>query len=176
MKHQDDIKPIGLLFSVLRQAPERDSARAAAGKAAFVGQAVSLQADKRHKGWNAVVLTRKEPHKMSAMATIALVVALVFGGAGVTGVAAQGALPDQPLYRVKVLTEDMRYNLASDTAARWQLMLAFCDQRAYEIRTLAQNGAAPDDAVLARYQQQVERALQLTLQLADDQAAPALEQ
>jgi hypothetical protein len=178
MKQQDrlDEGEVVAQLTVLQDMPPRNALHASKEKAAFLTMAVSLAEQRRHKGWIASLFVRKETHRMPALATIALVLALVFGGAGLTGVAVQNALPDQALYQVKIMSEEMRYGLTSDASARWQMMLAFSEQRAIEIRTMVRNGTVPSDAVLARYQTQVEQALDQSLQLADDQAILALEQ
>ena len=112
----------------------------------------------------------------STLATIVLVVSLVLGGGGVTVAAAQNSQPDQPLYGVKVLSEDVRLGLSADPQSEYQLALEFANRRAEEIRAMLQAGSIPPEAVQTRYQNQVEQAIQFALNLPNDQAVQALEQ
>ena len=46
---------------------------------------------------------------------VIVTLALALGGTGITAYAAQDSLPDQPLYGVKTLTEDLQLQLNSRT-------------------------------------------------------------
>lgn len=112
----------------------------------------------------------------SSLATVILIVSFVLGGGGVTAVAAQNSQPDQVLYGVKLVSEDIRLGLTSNARAEAQLALQFADRRAVEIQTMLQAGSIPPEAVQIRYQNQVEQAIQYALNLPKDQAIQALEQ
>lgn len=74
------------------------------------------------------------------------------------------------------MSEDIRVNLASDPFTQYQLSLEFANRRAEEIQGMLQAGSIPSDAVLVRYQNQLERAIRFASNLPDAQAIQALEQ
>lgn len=112
----------------------------------------------------------------STLATVLLIVSLVLGGGGITAVAAQSSQPDETLYGVKLMSEDIRLELTSNTQAEVQLAMRFADRRAEEIQTMLQAGRIPPERVQTRYQNQVNQAIQYALDLPNDQAIQALEQ
>lgn len=74
---------------------------------------------------------------------VALFVALVvvlFGGLGITGAAAQAAIPGDALYPVKTTIESARLSLARDAGDRAQMKLAFAEERLTEISRLIREG------------------------------------
>ena len=112
----------------------------------------------------------------STLATIVLLASLILGGGGATIATAQSSQPGQPLYSLKVMSEDTRMKLTADPQAEFQLALEFANRRAEEIKTLLQAGGIPSAAVQARYQSQVEQAIQFALNLPDAQTLKALDQ
>jgi hypothetical protein len=165
----------------LRDVQPREQAAAQHGKALFLAQAksvktvVSAAQDWRHKGWISL-LFRKEPYRMTTLATIMLVLTLVFGGAGATAYASQESNPDQALYPVKLLSEDLRNELAMRTSTRLSLALEFANRRTQEASVMLQAGKVPPEAVLARWQQEIENAFRIAANLGDPQMNQALEQ
>jgi Domain of unknown function (DUF5667) len=101
---------------------------------------------------------------------------LIFGGGGITLASAQNSLPDQPLYSLKLWSEEVRFNLAADPQAAWQLAQSFADRRATETRTMLAAGQSPSQAVQDRYQSQVEQVIRLAAGLQGERALAALEQ
>ena len=86
--------------------------------------------------------------------TLALIVGLVavlLAGAGITGAAAQAAIPGDALYTVKTGIEQTRLALANDAGDRAQMKMAFAEQRLNEISALIEEGRYREinDAVLA---------------------------
>lgn len=79
------------------------------------------------------------------------VVVVLFGGIGITGVAAQTAIPGDALYPVKTTIESTRLSLAQDAGDRAQMKLAFAEQRLTEIGGLIREGRFREirEAVLA---------------------------
>jgi hypothetical protein len=159
----------------------------AVGRAAFLAEVQQLAGfvthheEQRHIRWieklQTMFFIRKERSTMPGiLTTLILITALVFGGGGATIVAARSSLPDQPLYSVKTLTEDIRLALATDPQAAYQLALDFADLRADEIESLVVEGKNPPENVANRYQEEVETSLKLASGLPAEQAAPALEQ
>lgn len=98
---------------------------------------------------------------VSLLTTIAIVIGLIFGGAGATVVAAQDSLPGQSLYTVKTISEDVRLELTSDPQAKFQLALALANRRALEIGSLIQEGELIPPIIATRLQSHTELALSL---------------
>lgn len=167
----------------LREVPEREPGQAAQGRAYYLAMAHRLAAQQRAstrsqqhttvsetpfvrlKEWIGLIiypLRRKERFSMvSLLATIAIVLGLVFGGAGATVLAAQDSLPGQPLYTVKTISEDARLELTSNPEARFQLALALSSRRAMEIGALIQAGELVPPQIATRLQSHMQLALSL---------------
>jgi hypothetical protein len=171
----------------LKGAPPRDPQRAAAGRAAFLqearemAQTVSIPSEIRPTGWKqklqTMFSTRKERSPMfTGLTTVILALMLIFGGGGITLASAQNSLPDQPLYNLKLWSEELRFNLTADPQAAWQLALSFANRRASEVQAMFAAGQTPSQAVQERYQSQVEQAIRRAAGLPGDQALRALEQ
>ena len=178
-------------LAVFGSVPSRDPQAAARGRADFLlqaqamaeaaklSEAVSETQTGRHKGWIQNLpnlFQRKEGSPMFAsLVSILVVVSLFLGGTGATVFAAQGSLPNQPLYGVKILSEDLRLDLAGDPQDQLELNLAFAERRMEEFNATFQRGAPLSEAVLARYRQQLDQALKLACGLDDPQLARVLE-
>lgn len=108
------------------------------------------------------------------VATIILIVSLLFGGGGATLAMAQSSLPDQPLYGVKTAVENFRMDLTGNPDSQVELALKFADQRAEEIQKMVKANNLPPESVQARYQQQLEFAIQAALKMQADPAVVAL--
>lgn len=170
----DDSRVSGLLEK-LRPAPDRNPAAAASRRAAFLAQAqslapaVSVQNEARHKKWNPLFLFRKEPRKMTVIATIMIILALMFGGTGATVAAAQGSAPDEPLYSVKIASEDWRLALANNVQTRLALNMQYANRRVDEMAGMLQTGQGDLLPVQSRWERHVQTALQLAAQGSDEQ-------
>ncbi len=175
-------------LAFLQHTPPRTSEKAALGKAAFLAQAqalagaVSKSVERRPNGWiqalqSIFAVPRKEHSPMfSPLATILIAISLVLGGGGLTIAGAQSSQPDQPLYGVKLLSEEARLQIAANTETVLQLRLEFTDRRAAEIKAIFQNGKVPSGIVQNRYQNQVEQTMRLAVNMPDPQAVQALEE
>lgn len=173
---------------LLHEVPVRNLGREESGLAAFLQEAqesagaVTPSNKLRHNRWmhalqSIFVVQRKEQSPMfSTLATILLITSLILGGGGATIAAAQSSQPDQPLYSLKVISEDARINLAADPQSEYQLALEFASRRAEEMKAMLQAGSIPPEAVQARYQNQVEQAIQFAMNLPANQAVKALDQ
>jgi hypothetical protein len=171
----------------LKSVPRRDEQRAQAGRAAFLqearelAQAVSAPAERRRIGWKQKLLTRLTTRKersamFSTLTTLILALTMVLGGGGITLASAQNSLPDQPLYSLKLWSEEVRFNLTADPQTTWQLAQSFTERRAVEIQAMLAAGRPPSQAVQERYQSQVEQSIRLAAGLQDELALPALQQ
>jgi len=112
-------------------------------------------------------------------AALAVIVVVVLGGGG-SIVASAGSMPDNPLYSLKLMTEDVRLALTFSNAGKAELNAEYADRRAGEILYLA-GSANPQDVHLAavRLNNNLEEINDLTaaesVQLLNTPAGAALE-
>lgn len=167
-------------LQALEQVPDREPARALARRHEYLEQvsalvpAVSNSRDVRHKGWLSIF--RKERSPMFAIARIITIVAILLGGTAGTALAAQESMPDQALYPVKTLIEDIRLGLTSDPQAEFDLLMTFIEQRLTEIQTMLENGETVGERVQLRLQQQLQSAFKYAAELDDPALLRAMEQ
>ena len=178
------IKKLALLKTIPRRNPERE----AKGRASFLQEAeqvadtVTFPQKRRHNRWmytiQSMFMFRRKEHStmIGTFTTIMLIVMLALGGGGVTAVAAQSSQPDQPLYDVKLWTEDIRLNLAADPQTQYELISDFANRRFEEIQTILQANNIPSEVIQLRYRDQLEEMIRFALNLPDDQAILALQQ
>ena len=186
MKRSDDLDPrLAEELAKLARTPERSAFKAARGRAAFLHEAaqmregISSRGDARHKDWKntfqSIFSPRKERSPMTtALASILLIISLVFGGGGVGLVAAESSQPDEPLYALKLWGEEARLRLASTQQAELEWALRLVERRTTELRVMLEDGKSPAEAVLVRYQSQVEQALRLATAASGDEALQAM--
>ena len=98
---------------------------------------------------------------MRPLAIAAALVLAVFVAAGGTAYAAQDALPDSPLYRVKLATEDVRVWFTFDDGAKAELLLDQSNERTAEIMEMLQRGKTIPGNVLAALRQRNARAVRI---------------
>ena len=144
---------------------DRNPQAAARGRARFLSQAVSFEPNARQTGWKPKLLGREV--SMNAILSVALALALLFGGSGATVYAAQDALPDQPLYAIKTWTEDARLSLASNPEAEINQLMQMTQQRTQEMAALVDQGQVPPESLEIRLQQHIQQALQTASKLND---------
>jgi hypothetical protein len=106
---------------------------------------------------------------------LVLVLAVMLGGVGVTTAAAQSSLPNEALYPVKLLVEEVQLALASTPSAQLEVQLDQAQQRVREMVQLTDRGAGIPQEVPARLQTRLQAVLQIAAQLDDQQLQPALE-
>jgi hypothetical protein len=157
-KKQDEIF-IKKLKAELDNIPERDNEKITAGKARFLAQAkliqrspVSVEVPERHNKWSP---NGRKEKKMSAITTILAICIMVFGGLTGTVAASQNDLPGEPLYRVKLITEQTRIGLTLDPQKKIDLELKFAAQRFAEIQELKEAGIEPPYASYARLENHI---------------------
>lgn len=92
--------------------------------------------------------------------TASLLLALLAASGG-TVYAAQGSLPDSPLYRVKLATEDVRLWFVFDDAERAKILLDQSDERTEEIMELIQRGKSVPANVLSALRDRNARAARI---------------
>lgn len=172
------MKEILETLNQLNQFPPRDNEKAIEGKSRFLAQAkliskspVTNAPEPRQNNWNK--LPKKE-RKMSTLLAILLAIGLVFGGSTATVYAAQDSTPDELLYPVKTLTEDIALELTMSPETKVELALNYALRRIDEINDLKEAGIMPPDAVYARLENQINLALQQALSLENEDAVRAL--
>jgi hypothetical protein len=167
-------------LEALRDLPGPDPKTVEGGRAAFLEQLgqlsppVSAAVKERRSGWTN--FRRKERSPMTAIVSVALAFLLAFGGVGVTAVAAQDSLPSDPLYGVKLLTEDAQLALAGDPQADFNLLVGFVAERIHEMAALAEDGQAVPAKLQTRLEQQLQQALAYAARLGDQEMIAALAQ
>lgn len=104
-----------------------------------------------------------------------VIVGLLFGGS-VTVSAAQNDLPNEPLYQIKLFSEDVHLWLASDPPAQIEILMQQAQTRTEEMAALASRGNTPPAELTVRAQERIQRALQLAENLDDASQTVALQQ
>ena len=103
------------------------------------------------------------------LATTLVVLSLVFGGGSLTAYAAQGSMPDDALYSVKLLTEDLRFEMSTDTSLQVELLTTYANRRVDEIASLVNEGEPIPDLVLVRLEDQLDTMLSLFNEMDEDE-------
>jgi hypothetical protein len=181
-------KTLQARLATLRTTLPRDVQKAAHNKAVYLAhvqrlhnenltaQPVSVSWVERLIKWisqstQAVQTNRKERKPMfSAIVTTVITLALLVGGAGATTYAAQASLPDETMYPIKTLSEDIRLNLTVNPQRQIDLALGFADERIEEILTLRASGEPLPPEVMLRLFNQLNLALCIASELEDDQS------
>ena len=163
----------------LDQVPERNPHVAARGKADFLKLAASIKAEQYQGGWFGKIITastsKQRLQGFKPVLAFILIIALLFGGTAATVYAAQGSLPDQPLYQVKIWSEDFRLAVTRSPQLQLDQYLDFADRRILEMeKLLAANRSIPPQ-VQIRLQTELSLALQLAAAMEDQQTIMELE-
>jgi len=167
---------ITTLVSKLRAAPERSQHAAVVGRSKFLTEAqtyplpLSPSPNGRHKDWK-TVFSRKMQPRIAIIPILIVIFLLIFMGTGVTVFAAQSSMPDQPLYGLKLASEDVRTSLPASNSARLDLALDFADLRLQELLQLAAEGKPIPETVLLRMANHLDLALLTAAGLDDQQLA-----
>jgi uncharacterized membrane protein YgcG len=176
----DEFDEVLTQLEPLRFTPDRSEAAARLGLQSFLGEAahlrqtVSAPPRRRLTGW--MFKSNQERSPMFALAIkLVLVLAVAFGGAGVTAAAAQNSLPNEALYPVKLLIEEAQSGLASTPDAQIDAQLEQAQQRVREMVQLTDRGAAIPAEVPVRLQTRLQAALQIAAQLDDQSMQAALD-
>ncbi len=184
MKHTPQDETIRKVLEPLQEVPERDPSSTRTGRAAFLAQAARMRADSavkardRKAGWMPflAVFPIRQRQMVRAFVALALVILVLFGGAGTTLAAAQESLPGESLYGVKLWSEDSLLSLTPSTTMQMEYILDFTDRRLGEIEVLISEGKPIPERVITRLQEQLEEVLHLAVNLEDDQMVIELDQ
>jgi hypothetical protein len=169
------------LLEPLRPVPPRDRLAAVQGRGRFLAQAATLrntQPIPRRQGRLAMLfspsfLYRKE--KFAMLATIIVVLALLFGGTAGTAYAAQSSLPGETLYPVKTLIEDIRLDLTKDPDKQYALLDQYLSTRFAEMDEMKAQGIPLNSAIANRLLLQLDQMLTLAASQSDDKMVENLD-
>lgn len=167
---------------ILKEVEPRDEKQARQARSLFLNQAaemreaVSQQAQSRHKGWKGIFQSRsKEKYSMiTTLTTILLIASLVLGGTAGTVYASQSSMPDDALYPLKLFTENMQQAFTANAGEEMELQLQFANRRMEEIAAMNGEGKAVPNEVVEQLQLRLQNALRLAASLNDDEVKPAL--
>ena len=187
MKRMDEFpdRKTQSLLDQLRDVPGRTPEAQAAGQTAFLEQAraaklaaaARLPADPKaaRPGRRFSFGTRIRFSLLRSLVAAVLAAILLLATA-TTVYAAQGSLPDEPLYPVKTLSEDALLALTPSSRAQLSLTLAYTDRRLAEMTALQSRGLPIPAKLLDRYQGELDRTMQLAAGLGDSALPPSLDQ
>ncbi len=146
----------------IKAIPARDPVRAQRARARFLANAVSASELPRHKGWSSIF--RKEQFAMNMLISILMITGLLFGG-GATVNAAQNDLPNEPLYALKMWSEDVSLQLQKDPEAKVDRLMDLVQIRTQDMTRLIDAGEPVPDQIRLRLEQHIQDALQTCLTL-----------
>ncbi len=176
-KQKDQSKVLSKLQE-LKEVPARDPQAAEKGKARFLAQAKMLNRSavtylpvQRHSNWKQSLFQER---KMGTLITIIMAIGLVFGGSTATVFASQDSAPNEFLYPVKLISEDVQLGLVQKPQSKVELALGYALERIDEISELREAGLMPPDAVFARLENQINLAIQYALSLQNQDRDMAL--
>ena len=157
----------------LQDVPERDFLQSHRGKEVFLTQAKSLKPRQAPKSPSGVPRRRSWVPRLASILAVLLIALFSIGG---TVYAAQGSLPDDLLYPVKTLTEDIQIGLESDPQDRLDLHTSFANRRLEEIQAQVDAGEEVSDKALARLEKHTEKMLREAAQMGEQGLENALQQ
>lgn len=161
------------LLEELRPAPARNPQIAARARARFLAEAVSVRDKKRLSFWT--IFQQKENFAMKLIMSTLVIVGLLFGG-GATVSAAQDALPNQPLYQIKLVSENVHLLLISDPVAQVEILMQQAQARTEEMAVMTSRGNTPPAELTVQAQERIQRALQVAANLDSASQTVALQQ
>jgi hypothetical protein len=173
------------MLEELQSVPPRDQQVEVRGKANFLSQASSMRSaatrsQEHNRGWFnthfPLFSGRQRIPVFNRLVALVLALAVFFGGSGATVFAAQDSLPDQPLYPVKIWSEDTVISLSGSPLARLTYELDFSDRRLAEIAGLISSGNPVPAQVITRLQDELEQVLDLVSGMDDSQMEQQLSQ
>lgn len=111
---------------------------------------------------------------MNIIMSSLVVLGLLFGGSATVS-AAQDDLPTQPLYQIKLMSEDTKVWLTSDPALKIEMLMEQAQTRTEEMAALTMAGVTPPADLAIRAQDRIQQALQLTATLDEPAMLATLE-
>ena len=156
-------------FSSMRAITPRSPAAIQRGRRDFLAQASALSEpvpileDQRHTGWIVSLIsyfiTKEYSPMYTTIASFLLVLALMFGGYSAAVFAAQDSLPNQSLYQLKTLSEDIALRNTFRNTHRLQMELDYADRRVSEMIHLRERQQEIPESTYLRLQNHLDQAL-----------------
>lgn len=112
---------------------------------------------------------------MNIIVSLLVIAGMLFGG-GATVSAAQNDLPNEPLYQVKLMSEEAGLWLTHDPTQQIDRLMQQAQTRMQEMQALASKGMTPPDDLVSRAQERIQRALRIAGQLEGEVQVAALQQ
>jgi hypothetical protein len=145
----------------LQDVPERGLQASHAGREQYLAQVRNIEPRRspaKAAGKQARTLSRRS--WAARLASIGAVVLIALSSLGGTVYAAQAAQPDDLLYGVKTLTEDVQIGLERDPEDRLDLLSFFASRRLAEIEAQADAGLPLSEEAIHRLEQHNQQMLQ----------------
>lgn len=159
MKNQNELETLlQKNLEELKDIPTRNPQVALQRRAQFLSRAVSASEVHRHKKW--MFTFRKENFAMNLIISTLVIAGLLFGG-GATVYAAQDDLPTEPLYALKIWSEETNLQLQNSPQDQAAYLMTMAQTRIQEMQQLMTDGQPIPVEVLLRLQQHIQQALQL---------------
>ena len=175
MKQDDKLDPrLAALLDEIKPASARNPQAAARARSRFVAQAVSASEERRHNWWT-TIFQQKEKFAMNMLMSALVILGLLFGGSATVS-AAQDDLPNQPLYQLKLMSEDAKVWLASDPGLKIEMLMEQVQTRTEEMAALTLAGITPPAELTIRTQDRIQQALHIASSLDDASMVVAMEQ
>jgi hypothetical protein len=159
MKNNDLNPQLEKLLKSLSEVPERDIQSRYAGREDYLAKVKTL---KPHSLPRSVKSSRRSGRQVlvTRFVTIAAVLLVLLSGLGGTAYAAQGSQPDDLLYGVKILTEEIQVNLESDPEDSLDLYVSFANRRLQEIQSQLQAGEQVSEKALELLEKHTQKMLE----------------
>ena len=166
MTKDDQLDPrLADLLDEIKPVSGRNPQAAARTRSRFLAEAVSARENRRHIWWT-TIFQQKEKFAMNLIISTLVIAGLLFGG-GATVSAAQNDLPNEPLYQIKLVSEDASVWLAHDPTMKIEMLMEQAQTRTEEMAALSSAGIIPPAGLATRMQDRIQQALQLTATLDD---------
>ena len=175
MKQDDKLDPrLAALLNEIKPDFARNPQAAARARSRFVAQAVSASEERRHNWWT-TIFQQKEKFAMNMLMSALVILGLLFGGSATVS-AAQDDLPNQPLYQLKLMSEDAKVWLASDPGLKIEMLMEQVQTRTEEMAALTLVGITPPAELTIRTQERIQQALHIASSLDDASMVVTMEQ
>jgi hypothetical protein len=165
MNNQPDLESkIRERLNQIKSVPARNTQAAARGRARFLAEAISASETRRNKGWGFIF--RQRQFALNMVVALVVIVGLFVGG-GTTVHAAQDDLPNEPLYAIKMLSEDLSLQFESDPEVKVDRLMELTQTRVQEMSRMVESGQTPPEQVRLRLEQHLQQTLQLVSNMED---------
>jgi len=165
---------------IFQDMPGRSLEAEKAGRTRFLRELASLRRDYTYRQnlrgiLKPFVSGRHARLAFSTAAAVCIVLAFLLVSGGTVVFAAQSSQPNQILYPVKLLSEDVRLGLATNSESQFTLNMEFAERRLDEIDRLAQTGQDAGAQVTDRLQNELNSAIDSAASLDNNGAVKAME-